>query len=41
MISTEKEINKTLNVTSVKPGIYFLQLTQGKRSEVKKVVITE
>lgn len=41
MISSEKEINKTLNVTGVKPGIYFLQLIQGKRSEVKKVVITE
>lgn len=41
MISAEKEITKTLNVTGVKPGIYFLQLSQGKRSEVKKVVITE
>lgn len=41
MISSDKDINKTLNVNGIKPGMYFLQLTQGKRSEIKKVVITE
>lgn len=41
MISSDKDINKTLNINGIKPGMYFLQLTQGKRSEIKKVVITE
>jgi hypothetical protein len=40
-ISTDKEITKNIDVSHLKKGIYFLHLEQGKKAEVKKVVITE
>jgi hypothetical protein len=40
-ISSEKELNKSIDVSGLKKGVYFLHLSQGKKAEVKKVVITE
>lgn len=38
---TNAEFDKTIDVSSLKKGIYFLHISQGKKAEVKKVVITE
>ncbi|MDP2388592.1 MAG: T9SS type A sorting domain-containing protein [Bacteroidota bacterium] len=40
-ISTDKEMTKKLDLSSLKKGIYFLHLEQGKKSEVKKLVVSE
>ncbi len=40
-ISADKEMTKKLDLTPLKKGIYFLHLEQGKKSEVKKLVVTD
>jgi hypothetical protein len=39
--STDKDFTKNIDVSNLKKGVYFLHLSQGKKAEVKKVVITE
>lgn len=38
---TETEFNKRIDISGLAKGIYFLHVTQGKKSEIKKIVITE
>lgn len=40
-VNTDKEMTKKLNLEDLKKGIYFLHLEQGKKSEVKKLVVSE
>jgi hypothetical protein len=40
-INTDKELTKNIDVSGLKKGVYFLHLSQGKKAEVKKVVITD
>lgn len=40
-ISGAKEFSKSIDVSGLKKGVYFLQLTQGKKAQMKKVVIAE
>ncbi|MCE3295961.1 MAG: hypothetical protein K0R65_1675 [Crocinitomicaceae bacterium] len=40
-ISPDKEMNKRLDLSPLQKGIYFLHLEQGKKTEVKKIVVSE
>lgn len=39
--SPDKEMNKRLDLSPLQKGIYFLHLEQGKKSEVKKIIVSE
>ncbi len=41
VIDSQDNLNKSLNINGIKPGVYYLQLIQGKKVDVKKIVIVE